>query len=268
MDPEDALRQGDLQGALAALEARVRQAPTETRHRLFLFQLLAVMGAWERALKQLKALADLDAAHLPLAWAYRAAIQAELIREKVFRGEASPPLFDQPEAWTAQLLEALRLTAQGHLDQGDGLRMEAFEAAPAVPGRIDDTPFAWLADADTRFGPLLELIVEGRYGWSPASAIRWIEIDPPEDLRDLVWIPARIEWRNGGQASALIPSRYPGTPDHGDAQLMLARRTEWSDCGPTCQAGLGQRMFTTDQGEFALLETRRIQFDGDDGPTD
>ena len=261
MEPEEALHQGDLQAALAGLEDRVRKDPTEARHRIFLFQLLAVLGEWERSLKQLRALADLDASHMPLAWTYRAAIQGEVFREKIFRGEASPPLFGDPVAWTALLLEALRLTVTGEEDKGEALRLEAFESAPAVTGRVGEEPFEWIADADTRFGPMVELVVEGRYGWAPFDTIRWIEIDPPEDLRDLIWAPARLQWRNGGEANALIPVRYPGTAGAEDAMLRLSRRTEWRDCGSNCQAGLGQRMWATDRAEHALLETRRIELD-------
>ena len=261
MEPEEALRQGDLPAALSGLEDRVRKDPTEARHRIFLFQLLAVIGEWERALKQLRALADLDAAHMPLAWTYRAAIQGEVFREKVFRGEATPPLFGDPAAWTALLLEALRLTVTGEEDKGEKLRMEAFESAPAVSGRIGEAPFEWIADADTRFGPVVELVVEGRYGWAPFDTIRWLEIEPPEDLRDLVWIPARLQWRNGGEVSALVPVRYPGTASLEDTALLLSRRTDWRDCGVNCQAGLGQRMWATDRSEYALLETRHIELD-------
>ena len=45
----DALRTGDLAQALADLQNDVRSSPDDPRHRVFLFQLLAVLGNWDRA---------------------------------------------------------------------------------------------------------------------------------------------------------------------------------------------------------------------------
>ncbi|RJT70458.1 hypothetical protein D6C67_24015, partial [Escherichia coli] len=52
-------------------------------------------------------------------------------------------------------LQALSLDAEGHGEAAQALREQAFDAAPAVPGRIGEAPFAWLADADTRLGPFV-----------------------------------------------------------------------------------------------------------------
>src|SRR5215204_4994358 len=43
---EQRLREGDPLGALALLQEQVRFAPTDARLRLFLFQLLCVLGQW------------------------------------------------------------------------------------------------------------------------------------------------------------------------------------------------------------------------------
>ena len=52
---ETALREGRLDEALEALQADIRKKPQDKALRVFLFQLLAVNGAWERALRQLEA---------------------------------------------------------------------------------------------------------------------------------------------------------------------------------------------------------------------
>ena len=57
---EQAVREGDLDGALRNLQDQVRKEPSKAELRVFLFQLLAVMGQWERANTQLNvAVADL-----------------------------------------------------------------------------------------------------------------------------------------------------------------------------------------------------------------
>jgi len=259
MDAETALRQGRLDEALALLESRIRQDPATPQPRIFLFQVLALQGEWERALRQLKTIGELDPATLAMAWCYRNAIQCEILREKVFRGESSPSVFGDPSEWTALLIEALKCTARGKPEEGARLRRQAFEQAPAVAGTLDGQKFAWIADADSRIGPMLELLIEGRYGWAPFEAIAELHIDRPTDLRDLVWIPVHVRWRNGGESHALMPSRYPFSYRREDALLALSRKTEWENCGDEFYLGYGQRMWTTEQTEYPLLQCRHLQ---------
>ena len=96
------------------------------------------------------------------------------------------------------------------------LRTQAFELAPAISGSIDGVAFEWLADADSRLGPVLEVIFNGRYYWIPFQQIQYIELEAPVDLRDVVWMPAQFTWVNGGTASGLIPTRYPGAENSED----------------------------------------------------
>lgn len=143
------------------------------------------------------------------------------------------------------------------------MRDQAYEAAPAVSGKINDVPFEWIADADPRLGPVLEAIINGRYYWVPLFRIHDLLIDEPADLRDLVWVPANFTWTNGGQAVGLIPTRYPGSHASDDPQIQMARKTDWVDQGDDLYLGLGQRMFTTDSDEYPILETRHIAFDNE-----
>ncbi len=36
-------------------------------------------------------------------------------------------------------------------------------------------------------------------------------LEPPADLRDLVWTPATITWVNGGKVIALLPGAIPAS---------------------------------------------------------
>jgi type VI secretion system protein ImpE len=103
-----------------------------------------------------------------------------------------------------------------------------------------------------------EAIVNGQYYWIPFFRLSEIRVEPPADLRDLVWISAHVTLANGGEHIALIPSRYPGTEASSDDSLKLARRTEWTDAGGDAYAGQGQKMFATQSGEFPLLDVRSI----------
>lgn len=256
-----ALKAGKLAHTLQLLQQTVRQQPADASQRVFLFQLLAVMGQWERALSQLAVVAELDAAALPMVHAYREAIRCEHWREQVFAGARAPLLFGAPAPWMAQLVDALRLDAAGETDAAARLRAAAMEAAPATAGSIDDAGFAWLADADPRLGPMLELISNGNYYWLPFEYVARLQFEAPADLRDAVWMPVNVTLVNGGELVGFVPTRYPGTVASQDDALLLARRTDWSAHGDGVQFGLGQRLFATDSGDAALMDMRDIRFD-------
>jgi type VI secretion system protein ImpE len=260
MQAEKLLQQGELEAALDALQQTIRKEPANAKWRVFLFQLLCITGDWERALKQLQVSADLDSLGIPMAQTYREAIRCELLRKEVFDGLRSPLIFGDPPQWTALLIEALRFTGQGEVTQADQLRQQAFDQAPTTPGQIDGQPFEWIADADSRIGPVLEAIVNGRYYWIPVQRLKQMTIDAPEDLRDLVWVPAHLKFANEGEVVALLPARYPGTETAQDNTLKLARKTEWQQHHEALYIGLGQRMLATDQDEYPLLGVRQIQF--------
>lgn len=256
-DARETLRSGDARAALEQLKQDVRKAPRDARLRVFLFQLFCIFGEWERAVTQLTVAAQLDPSTVPMAQAYRTAIRCEVMRTKVFAGTRSPTIFGQPEPWMSLLVEAVRVLATGQESEAAGLRDAAFEQAPAVPGSIDGTAFEWIADADPRLGPVLEAMIDGKYYWVPFHRLHLLEIEPPADLRDQVWLPARFVWTNGGEAFGFLPTRYPGSEAGADPALALSGRTEWREQG-SWYLGLGQRMLATDTGEFALMDVRRI----------
>jgi type VI secretion system protein ImpE len=255
---EQAIRAGELAEALAAVEDAVRAQPARAEHRVSLFQLLAVAGEWAKALRQLNVLSDLDPKMELLAATYRQLIVCEGVRGAVFEGKRAPLCLGNPPAWYARLVQALRCDGAGQHAPAKELRDEAFGAAEPTTGRLGDDPFAWVADADERLGPILEAVVGGRYFWIPFARLRRIELEEPEDLRDLVWLPARLTWANSGEAVAFIPVRYWGSEREPDPMLRLGRRTEWRQLGGGSWRGVGQRMLATDQTEYALLDSRVI----------
>jgi type VI secretion system protein ImpE len=179
------------------------------------------------------------------------------LRAEIFAGKRTPLIFGEPEDWMGWLVESNKLLAQGHVEGANELREKAFESAPATSGTINGQPFEWIADADQRFGPVFELMMDGKYYWVPAKRIAKIEMEPPTDLRDLIWAPATFTWSTGAKAIGLIPVRYPGTEKQGDNLQKLSRRTDWLDQGGAA-IGLGQRLLSTDAAEIPLLEVREV----------
>ncbi|MEL6107645.1 MAG: type VI secretion system accessory protein TagJ [Planctomycetota bacterium] len=264
---QELLRAGNLDEALAELKRQVQSEPADGKLRVFLFQLLTVLGKWESASSQLEIAGQLDAGNLAMVQAYREAIRCEIDRRRVFLGETAPMIFGEPDRWLALLIESIRT-------QSSDLRDQAFEAAPTTSGVLQrrDQPaneFEWIADADPRLGPVLEALIEGQYYWVPFNRIAQIDIEAPTDLRDFVWTPAHFVWSNGGESYGMIPTRYPGSEAVEDNAIRLSRKTEWNAIGDNDDqyVGLGQRMFATDGDEFAIHEISKISLQSEcDGP--
>ena len=257
-EAEATLKAGDPSAALQQLQEAVRAHPADAKLRVFLFQLLCVLGQWERALNQLKVASSLDASALPMAQTYGEAVRCEAIRRQVFAGKTSPMIFGEPEQWLALLIESLLVDGRGNGAQSESLRLRAFDEAEASSGSVDGRPFEWLSDADSRLGPVLEAVINARYYWVPYARLAKITIEAPTDLRDVVWMPAHLEFENGGESVALIPTRYAGSAASSDGLVALARKTVWEEIAPDTHRGLGQRIITTDAADVPLMEVRTI----------
>jgi len=258
MGAQELLKSGDLDATLAALQAEVRAKPADGKLRIFLFQLLCVIGDWKRAITQLKLSAELDAQSTQMAQAYRECIICEVYRERVFAGDKDPLVFGKPQEWVALLVEAMKHLAAGRPADAAQQRDRAFDAAPALSGTLNGQPFEWIADADMRLGPMLEAVVNGRYFWMPFNAVSRITSEAPRDLRDAVWTPVNIVLRNGGDIVAMLPTRYAGTAEHGTDAEKLSRTTNWIDAGGETFVGRGQRLLATDTGEVAMMDLREL----------
>lgn len=264
LNSEQALKDGNLEQALADIQQSVRKDPANVKYRIYLFQLLSILGQWERALTQLNVLADMDAATLAMVQTYREALRCEVLRKDVFAGLKTPLIFGEPQQWMALLLQALKLTAQQNYQEAKNLREQAFDSAPATAGSVNGEDFDWLADADVRIGPMLETIINGQYYWVPFQHIKVLQIEPPEDLRDLVWSPVQLVWQNGGETVGLIPTRYVNSEMHPDAAIKLARKTEWQEPVDGLFTGQGQRLLSTNNNDYALMDIREISFSDTD----
>lgn len=256
---EAALRAGDPDGALQHLTAAVKAKPADARLRIFMAQLLCVQGQWTRAHTQLNVVADLLPSAGPMREMVGHALRCELLRAEVFAGKRAPMVFGHPDPWLAKLIESLLQSGQGNQALADELALRAFDEAPAVPGALNGEPFEWIADADSRLGPVLEAFVNGKYYWVPFSRLTKVSLDAPQDLRDMVWAPGYLTFDNGGEVVAMIPSRYPGSEASTDPQIRLSRKTEWTAIGAERYAGLGQRLFSSSLGDHDLLSVRLLE---------
>jgi type VI secretion system protein ImpE len=254
---DDLLRSGDLDAVRAELIDTVKRAPGDPGARMYLWQLMALSGEWDKAQNHLRVLTQLSAQAQMLATVYNQAIAAEKTRLDAYAGKAPFSVLVSSSPWIDVLAQGLTALSKGDAEAGERLRDEAFDSAGDTPGMIGDRKFGWIADIDSRLGPCFEAIVSGRWGLIPFEAVSRIKTEGPKDLRDIVWLPVELFLRSGQSAAALLPARYPGS-ESGSNAVKLGRATEWQD-GPGGEHPFGQRVWTTDADvEFGVLDFNEL----------
>lgn len=229
MNAAELYQEGRLDEAIEALGAALRNDPTDTRRRTFLFELLCFAGNYERAEKQLDALAREGKDAELGALLYRGAIHAERLRQGMFEPGGLPP---------------------------------ATGPAPPVSGTLNGKPFTALEDADPRIGARLELFVAGQYTWLPLANVASLTIAEPKRLRDLLWAPVVVRAAAGAEAmelgEVLMPVLTPAAWKHPDPLVRLGRVTEIADLPDGRAVPVGQKLWLWDEGELPLLEVREL----------
>jgi type VI secretion system protein ImpE len=262
--PEDAMnasqlfKAGQLTEAIDAQIKEVKAQPLDQGKRLFLFELLAFAGEWDRARRQIEAVKYDDANLDTAVAAYRKLLDAEQARQELFQQGRTPKFLMPPPAHVQLRLQALGCLRQKQPAEAARLLAEAQAASPALAGQLNERPFQALRDCDDVFGPVLEVMAHGDYYWLPLEQLATLTATTPASPRDLLWFPARIEVRSGPAGDVFLPALYPGSHQHADASIKLGRQTDWSatDEGPV--QGVGLRMFLVDDDAVSLLEWRSL----------
>lgn len=233
MTVEQLFQSGRLEEAVVALTSAVRDNPTDSKLRTFLFELLCFAGEYPRAEKQLDVLSQEGPQSEMGALFYRGALAAEKTRHEMFEKQEYP----KPA------------------EDSSGL---------SVSGTINGKAFRSLTDSDDRIGSNLEVFVAGSYLWIPFSLLSSIEIAPPKRLRDLLWLPAKLHtsaaFSGRELAEVLLPVLSPFSWRSPDQAVRLGRATAWEDDGSGEPFPRGQKVFLADDEEWPLLELRSVEF--------
>ncbi len=259
-DADSCLAEGDLDGARAALVAMVKANPGDTQARMFLFQLMSVLGEWDKAETQLRSLVQTSPQAEMLSAAYSPLLRAQKERADAFTGKAPVPLLFPGPDWLSDVAASIEAFGKGDTATGEARREAAFAAAPDTPGTFNGAPIQWIADTDPRFGPCFEAFVGGRWGLVAFASLREMKSEGPQDLKDRVWLPVELTLKDGAAFSGFLPVLYPGSETHADAGIRLGRSTDWTE--EASGAGLGQKVWTTDAGEDSdILSLRKLVID-------
>lgn len=257
------LRKKSIAQMIQETEGVIRSQPTNTEPRWLLFQLLCLTGTWDRALKLLPsatgAIASGKTSEIAATQRYQQLIQAEKSRIEVFAGLSAPDFLSPAPAWMLALIEALTFEAIGDQFQADQQREIGLGAAPSVSGHTPQGDFEWIADADSRLGPVCEFMQGGQYHWIPLYEISSFFHPEPARIIDLVWSPVSLALTTGQVLQGHMPARYPGAETASDS-IRLGHQTQWLEQGRTGSLGSGQKMWMHDTGEWAMRDVRECHF--------
>lgn len=232
MTVQQLFQSGQLDEAVQSLSAEVRDNPTDSRRRTFLFELLCFAGDFARAEKQLDVLAQGGPQSEMGALLYRGALAAERTRHEMFHKKELPA------------------------PSGDG-------AAVHISGTINGCSFHSLMDSDDRLGGHLELFVTGSYVRIPFGMLSTIHVEAPKKLRDLLWLPAIVRTSQAFQGrelgEVLLPVLNPFSWQSADSAVRLGRATAWEEDEVGETHPRGQKVFLADAEEWPILELRDVE---------
>jgi len=224
---------GRVREAQAALAAHLRDHPTDTASRTFLFELLCFGGQYDRAEKQLGVLSQGGKEAEMGAVLYYSALHAEKTRHDTFRKEEFP----------------------------------SAPATPSPPGKLNGKEFRSIRDADPAVGARLEVYAAGAYLWIPFEHIASIQVQPPRRLRDTLWLPAIVltgpSFKGTDLGEVLLPAIYPFSWKSDEEAVWLGRATQWVADDQGHEYPVGQKMWLMDDDEVPLLEVRSVEFPSD-----
>jgi len=228
MTPLALYREGKLREAIKTLGDELRTNPLDAKRRTFLFELLLFAGEYDRAEKQLDLMAGANAEAAAGTMLYRSALHAERTRQSMFANRETPPV--KPEA---------------------------------VHGGVwNGTAFSEISDSDPRIGPNLEVFLAGSYTWIPIHYLRRLEVEPPGNLRDLIWARARVEtssdFRLQELGEVLLPVLCPLSSRHADESVHLGRESVWEADDVFGEIPYGAKLMVVDGADVPLLEIRSV----------
>jgi type VI secretion system protein ImpE len=227
--PRDLFKAGKVREAVQALTAFLREHPSNTAERTFLFELLCFSGEYARAEKQLAVLSGGSPDRETGAIVYYAALHAEKTRHELFEKKLFPS--DQPRTCS---------------------------------GTLNGKPFQEIADANPDIGARFEVFAAGSCVWIPFEHLASVEMGPPQRLRDTLWAPALVQagpsFRGMDLGEVLVPAIYPFSWKHEDENVWLGRVTDWSADAEGREVPAGQKMLVVDGEEIPFLEIRSLQF--------
>jgi len=251
---------GNLNGAVEAALASVKASPTDARARTFLFELACFSGDWERAEKQLDVIGHQDIDAMIGSQIFRQNLNAERNRLLLFSDSRKPEFVTTPPAYVEDLLAANNRIREGNLSEAREILDKIEEERPAFAGKVNGEEVSDFRDYNDLTCCVFEAIVKDSYTWLPFEQVSKIEFFQPKSLRDLFWIQAKVDMKNGTGGEMFIPALYANSWKSDNDRVRLGRMTDWRDAGEEIYIGEGMRMFWIDGQDRPILEIQTVEF--------
>jgi type VI secretion system protein ImpE len=260
MDARELIRAGKLGEARARLVAEVKAAPADAGRRTLLFQVLCLLGEWDKAARHLDTVAAQNLQSEVAAHAYRNLVQAEKQREEVFTANRRPAFMPEMPAYAEAFFGVWELIAGGRFKEAEAAHASIFEKMPLPSGTLNSTPFTGFRDTHSFLAPFLETFVHDRYVWVPISAVRELTFAPPKTLFDTMWMTCHLTTWEGLAMNCCLPVLYPLSHRHEDDRVKLGRMTDWTSAGGLFVRAQGQHVFEVGGEDVNLLDIRELVF--------
>jgi type VI secretion system protein ImpE len=261
----EALRAGDLPGALAAATAAVKAKPTDADARWLMAEMLLLSGDAERADKMLDAAALHDPN--PAVLEFRKLLRAEVLRSQVLR-EGRAPRYQGDDATPAQqaAARARMLLRMGETAEATAEAEKIESLRPRAPGSMSladgtEVSFDDFRDVDDLFAAELEVLTTaGDHILVPVSRVSSLEFDAPRRARDLAWRRCAIDLKDGTDGVVFMPALYLSDPGRTGDEYKLGRGTDWSDPAEGPVRGKGLRILLAGEEAVGITEIAKLVF--------
>lgn len=235
------LDQDELDDALAAAQALVKDKPGERDARNLYIDLLILSGDLDRADAQCNLAATFapeDALGFGL---LRRQLRGLVARAAWFSDGAVPEFPGGPSDLDQLALRAGVALREGEGDKAKALIDQLDEARGERPMHLDAAEVADLRDLDDRLPHALEVVTTGgAYLWIDFAKIATLTLAPIRRPRDLALRYGELRLTDGATASVLIPALYSALADD-KAGRRLGRETDFTTLPGGLVIGHGQR---------------------------
>lgn len=263
---QDHLRAGELDQAIALMNAEVRQHPADIDRRGVLAELLCISGNLDRADAILDSISTLDPKFAVGVALVRQIIRAEQARQQFFQEGRLPEFIKRPVGAMELELRAAIALREGAKDEAAALIAEAETVRTPAAGFANDDRFDDFRDLDDLSAAHLEVLTAtGKYYWIPVADVKSLEFRKAERRRDFIWRRASLSVADGPEGEIFIPSVYPSGKDGLAAHFRLGYETDFvgKETGP--KFGVGLRTFLVGDNAVTILELNRLTFQAQPG---
>jgi type VI secretion system protein ImpE len=262
MNTQEFYEAGQLDEAVSAAVAEVKQHPADAGKRTLLAELLCFTGDLERADKQLDAVGKTDPDAMIVISMFRHLLRAETARREFYDQGHVPEFVDKPSEEMQLRLEASIRVRENDLQGAAELLGKAEEMRPAVACQCDGKAVDDFRDLDDLSSSFFEVLTSnGKYYWIPINRVETVEFRVPQRPRELLWRPAHMVVRGGPDGEVFLPTLYAGSHAKSDDRLRLGRFTDWEGEQGEPVRGVGQRMYLCGDQDRSMLELKQISIE-------